>query len=94
VYRNGILLADEGPEWNFGGLEERPELKPHKTDSIVECITKWTPFREPGKYIIKCSYRLHLQNELYNKNYPENQADLHKAWDEKAEKTIEITITE
>jgi hypothetical protein len=35
-----------------------------------------------------------LQNELYNKNYPENQADLHKAWDEKAEKTIEITITE
>jgi hypothetical protein len=94
VYRNGILLADEGPEWNFGGLEARPELKPHQTDSIVECITKWTPFREPGKYVIKCSYRLHLQNELNNKNYPENQADLHKAWDEKAEKTIEITITE
>ena len=94
VYLNGQLLPDEGPEYDFGGLEAHPELKPGESDSLVECITKWSPFRQPGTYTIKCMYRLHLQSESNTKNYPDNQEDLNKAWDEKAERTIEIVIGE
>lgn len=94
VYYNGILLPDEGPEWNFGGLEGHPELKAGQTDTIVECITKWSHFRKRGKYTIKCSYRLHLEIEQNHKDFPANQADVHKVWDEKIEKTIEIIIVE
>lgn len=94
VYYNDILLPDEGPEWNFGGIEAHPELKPSQTDSLTECITKWSHFRKPGKYTIKCFYRLHLQNEWNTKDYPDNQEDLHKVWDEKAEKVVEIIIKE
>ena len=94
VYYNDVLLPDEGPEWNFGGLEGHPELKPGETVSLVECISKWSHFRKPGKYTIKCVYYLHLQNEWNTKDYPDNQEDLHKAWDEKAEKIIEIMIKE
>lgn len=92
VYYNDILLPDEGPEWNFGGLEAHPELKPGQTDTLTECITKWSHFRKPGKYTIKCIYHLHLQNEWNTKDYPDNQEGLHKAWDEKVEKIIEIVI--
>ncbi len=94
IYYNDILLPDEGPQMNFGGREYVFELGPNQTDSLTECITKWTPFTKPGKYKVKCIYRLHLKNENNFTDYPDNQNDLHKAWDEKAEKTIEITIKE
>lgn len=94
VYYSGLLLPDEGPEYDFGGLEAHPELKPGESDSLTECITKWSHFRKPGKYTIKCTYRMHLQSEWNMKDYPDNQEDLHKAWDQKAEKTIEIIIKE
>jgi hypothetical protein len=94
VYYNDILLPDEGPEFNFGGLEAHPELKPGQTDSLTECITKWSPFRKAGKYTVKCFYRMHLHSEYNVKDYPDNQEDMHKAWDEKAEKTIEIIVKE
>jgi hypothetical protein len=94
VYYNNLLLADEGPKYNFGGLEGHPELKPGQTDSLIECITKWSPFNQPGTYVIKCSYLLNLQTIWDDKPFPENMNDMHKRWDEKAEKTIEIVIQE
>jgi hypothetical protein len=94
VYLNNILLPDEGPTFNFGGIETYPELKPGQTDSITECITKWTRFKEPGTYIIKCSYLLNLRSCLHDQPFPENMNNMHKRWDEKAEKTIEIVIEE
>lgn len=93
VYYNDVLLPDEGPKYDFGGRFQEPELKPGETDSIIECITKWSHFSKPGKYTIRCTYQLNLKNEdNSSKDYPDNQEDLHKVWDEKAEKKIEIII--
>ncbi len=92
VYYNDILLPDEGPEYNFGGLESHPELKPGESDSLTECITKWSHFRKPGKYTVKCSYSLTLDVIGIQTPYPESLNDMSKRWNEKAEKVIEIII--
>jgi uncharacterized protein YpiB (UPF0302 family) len=68
------------------------ELKPGESDTMIECVNRWSDFKLAGKYTIDCEYSLYLRSEYNEVGYPEDQLTKHKEWKDDAKQTIEIIM--
>lgn len=89
----GETLSDIGSPYDFGGLAFYVTLQPGEEHTIEVDLAHWAHFDHAGTYKVRGTYEIGLLHAEYDVHAPPYR-DAHLQWDEVAQASIELRVTE
>lgn len=93
IERDGETLPDIGSPYDFGGLGFCVTLQPGGEHTIEVDLAHWARFERTGTYRVRGTYEVDLRHAAFDVHAPPYR-DAHLLWDEVAEASFELRVTE